>query len=167
MKPKNTEPPKVKYTHEYWDAAGSWPIGWRSQNDGKGDAASKATRKDASLPIMVRPEFGPDTDIQTILRRHGAVPEPTRIPRYEETDTDLDLDRALAQIRRAEDSFYKLPKKHREKYGTPAKFWEAYKNDRIKDDPPEAPKPEQPPKTPETTPAKSVEPLADVKKTDK
>lgn len=114
---------------------------------------------DCSQPIIVRPEFGPDTDIKTILRRHGGLPAPTRQPVYTETDFDADLTSALAQMKRAHEAFEALPKKHREKFQTADELWQRYRTDNLRQDaeaekPPEQ-TPGEPPK-PQNQPPKEV-----------
>lgn len=129
----------------------------RQQGDGLGDAASKATRIDCSHPIKVRPEFGPDTDIKTILRRHGAIPAATRQPVYTETNYDTDLTKALDQLKRAHAAFEALPKKHREKFQTADQLWQRYRTDNLRQDAETEQTPaltEQPPNTTLQTQAK-------------
>lgn len=107
----------------------------RQHGDGLNDEASNAVRKDCSEPVMVRPEYAPDTDVRTILRRHGGLPAPTRQPQYTETDYDIDLTKALTKIKRARDAFDTLPQAARDKYKTADNLWDAYRRDEIRDEP--------------------------------
>lgn len=106
----------------------------RQQGDNKGDEASRATRKDCSLPIMVRPEFGPETQIKNILRKYGALPLPTRQPQYTETNFDEDLTTALSKIERARRAFDELPKKHKDRFPNPEALWKHYHSGQPFDD---------------------------------
>lgn len=92
------------------------------------------TTIDCSQPIIVRPEFAPDTDVKTILRRHGAIPPLTREPTYTETDFDADLTTALAQLKRAHEAFEALPQKHRDKFKSADQLWNRYRTDNIRAD---------------------------------
>lgn len=103
----------------------------RHQGDDQQEAVSKASRKDCSIPVLVRPEFGPETDVKTILARHGAIPAPNRTPTFTQTDYDLDLTRALGKIRRAHDAFDELPREKRQKFRSADELWRAYLNDEL------------------------------------
>lgn len=132
----------------------------RTHNDGKGDEISKATAFDFSHPVIVRPEFGPDTDIRTILRRHGALPMATRTPLYTETDYDIDLTTALGQIQRAKQAFHELPAKHREKFKNPEDLYRAWQSGEL-DRPAPTPAPPQTEMAPSgTTTTEKVKPEA-------
>jgi len=103
----------------------------RHQGDGKGDAVSSAGQRDFSSPKVVRPEFGPETDIKTILRRHGGIPAPTRQPVFTETDYSEDLTSAIGKLKTAHEAFDALPEKHRKKFKNAAELWRRYRDDNI------------------------------------
>lgn len=100
----------------------------RTQNDGASETASDAARIDCSTPKLVRPEFGPDTDIRTILRRHTGIPTARREPIYTETDHAIDLQQAITNLRRAHAAFEALPQKYRDKYHSADELWRAHKH---------------------------------------
>lgn len=106
----------------------------RTQNDGQGDFISRATAKDCSTPVIVRPEFGPESEVRNILRKYGAVPMTARQPNYTTTDFDTDLTTAITKIKRANDAFDALPQKHRDKFQTPASLWQHYVQGQLFDD---------------------------------
>lgn len=106
----------------------------RQQGDGLGDAASKACRKDFSQPSIVRAEFGPETHVKAILKRHGAIPAPAREPIYTQTDYDVDLTKAIQKLKQAHAAYEQLPKKHREKFKTADELWHRYRTDNLRQD---------------------------------
>lgn len=112
----------------------------RRQGDGLGDEASKNTSKDFSQPVIVRPEFGPETDIKTILRRHGlgVTLDATKVqrgpPEYTETNYDIDLTRALSQLKRAHAAFEALPQKHKDKFQTADELWNHYRDGNLQEE---------------------------------
>lgn len=69
--------------------------------------------KDCSLPIVVRPEFGPESDTRTILQRYGGIPIRRNAPQqFTETDHSLDLTthyQRIDEIKRA----WKNPSDHK------------------------------------------------------
>lgn len=111
----------------------------RHQGDGKGDTASNATVKDFSEPVMVRAEYGPESQVKNILKKYGALPIPQREPHFTETDFDTDLTTALHRIKKADEAFAKLPLKHREKYPSASALWQAWKENRLIPDEPTQP----------------------------
>lgn len=117
----------------------------RQQGDGKGDEASKASTIDCSQPVITRQEFGPDTDVKTILRRHGGLPAAARQPQYTETDYDRDLTSALDQLKRAHAAFEALPQKHRDKFKTADQLWQRYRQDNLRQDYEQENAPPEPP----------------------
>lgn len=113
---------------------------FRRQYDGKGDDIAKRSRLDCSTPVVVRPEFGPDTDVKTILRRHGALVS-NKTPIYTENDFDQDLTTALDHIKKAQMAFLKLPKDQRDRFQSPEQLWAAYQNGDLDKDQPVTPPP--------------------------
>lgn len=99
----------------------------RTQGNYDRGEASKASQIDCSHPIKVRPEFGPETDVKTILRRHNVGPLTTRQADYTETDFDKDLTVALADLKRAHDAFEQLPMKHRTRFKSADELWRHYR----------------------------------------
>lgn len=82
---------------------------------------------DFSQPQIVRPEFGPTTDIKTILRRHGGIPPATRQPIYTETDYSADLTTALRAVEQAHLAFDALTPEQKKRYRSPTELWERNK----------------------------------------
>lgn len=117
------------------------PIPIRHQNDGRNDHASKLSQLDLSLPVKVRAEFGPETEVKNIIKRYGGAPM-QRQPQFTETDHDLDLSRALSQIERAHNAFNRLELKHRQKYKSPYELWMAYYRGEM-EDPEPTPEPDK------------------------
>lgn len=141
---------------------------FRQQYDDKAQQTiADETVYDFSSPTIVRPEFGPDSEIPNILRKYGAplaqlsaaagshhatFAATGRMPLFTETDYDMDLQTAVTKVRAAQEAFDKLPKKTRERYGSPEGLQHADRNGYIPD--------EAPTKTnPESTLAKEKEKL--------
>lgn len=107
----------------------------RTQGNYNGDEASRACRQDFSQPVIVRQEFGPQSDIKTIIARHGGYPPPPRPAQFTETDYNKDLAVALAELKRAHAAFEELPKKYKEQFQTADELWHAYRTGALNEKP--------------------------------
>lgn len=110
-----------------------------------------ATRFDFSEPVVVRAEFGPDSEVKNIIRKYGGPLQQLssaagshhatfaatgRMPLFTDTDYDIDLQQAVTKIRAAEEAFDRLPRKTRERYGSPAGLHDADRRGYIPDEAP-------------------------------
>lgn len=113
----------------------------RFQGDNRNDEASEAATRDTGTERLVRPEFGPETDIRSILRRHGALPVAPRQPITGEADYNLELPEALDIMSRASHAYRSLPAEQRRKYRSAQDLWNAYVTGKLVDEKPvETPK---------------------------
>lgn len=101
-------------------------------------------RQDFSQPQLVRPEFGPESDVNRILTRHGGM-IPTRQPKYTETNYDLDLGAAIEQIRIAHGAYNDLSPEVKKQYHTAQDFWQAYLRGELQQQPEQPPQPKSDP----------------------
>lgn len=112
---------------------------------------AEATRFDFSQPVIVRAEFGPDSEVKNIIRKYGGPLQQLssaagshhatfaatgRMPLFTETDYDLDLQQAVTKVRAAQEAFDRLPRKTRERYGSPEGLHHADRNGYIPDEAP-------------------------------
>lgn len=97
----------------------------RDQTAADQDSVSKATGL-ACDPSdnKVRPEFGPDTHIATILARNPLL-SPLTASRFGEQDFSGDLMEAFQADRNAEAIYRDLPQALRDQYPTWRMFWRA------------------------------------------
>jgi len=97
----------------------------RDQTATDQDAVSKASGLvcDPS-DNKVRPEFGPDTHIPTLLARFPSL-NPLSPARFGEQDFSLDLTDAVHADRNAEAIYRDLPQALRDQYPTWRMFWKA------------------------------------------
>lgn len=65
---------------------------------------------------VTRQEFRDDSDISSILRRYGVLPQGRGEPRFGEVDTDLDLTSAYAAMADAREAYADLPAEVREAF---------------------------------------------------
>lgn len=90
----------------------------RGQADDDQDYWSELAGTDASHSIdnkdMTRQEYKAEVDINSVLKRFGAIPQPT--PVFTTFDFDIDLQRAIASKENAESAYNRLPEEIRQKY---------------------------------------------------
>lgn len=88
----------------------------RSQADNLGDYYSDLTGTVNTEDSLVRPEFGPETDINNILKNHGIQTQQRPIKYGEEVDYTLDLQQAMTATERASEAHRTIPEELRQKY---------------------------------------------------
>lgn len=92
---------------------------WRSQVEPPERTAHFRALSGISCPPegdMTRQEFKEDCDLNSVLRRYGALPTPVQPTPYGELNTDLDLQTAYEALRAAETAYEGLPLGLRQKF---------------------------------------------------
>lgn len=90
----------------------------RSQADNLGDMMSAETALDTGSESDVRPEYGPEQDINNILKRHGVDLVERPIKYGEVVDYTLDLQKAMMATEAAANAHQTIPPELRTKYPT-------------------------------------------------
>lgn len=126
----------------------------RKQGDDLNDEASDAAAIDCSNDVdHARQEFGPETDVNTILKRFavtGAVPARRPAQWNTEVDYNLDLQSAIHAVEEVKASYAGLPKELRDAYPTWQLFMQGVAKGEI------TIKPDDPARTAESNPQKST-----------
>lgn len=125
----------------------------RKQGDDLNDEASDAAGLDCTNDLdHARQEFGPETDVNTILKRFavtGAVPARRPAQWKTEIDYNLDLQSAIHAVEEVKASYAGLPKELRDAYPTWQLFMQGIAKGEItiKQDDPAPTADSQPPKS--------------------
>lgn len=106
-------------TNTQWIA--SKPIAFalanRAQNDTLSDQVSIETGLDTGTDTPVRVEYGPETDINTLLRRFN-IDQQGRPFQFQEVDYNMDLQSAHLAVEAAQSATQTVPPELRHKYPT-------------------------------------------------
>lgn len=100
----------------------------RSQGDGLGDIAAQESGLDTGPENLARQDFRDDTDINTILRRHGIDglnPNHRFAPIFTDNDDSIDLQQVLDGQRLAQRAWEGLPESLRQLYPSIGAIYDA------------------------------------------